>query len=71
MNAGIVVILQERAKFSFKVLRIPEEDTVKVFPTNRSNQSFNERMRYRGIWDGLDCLDLENPQVGLPSVIPE
>ena len=32
-----------------------------VFPSNRSNQSFNEGMRYRGTRDGLYFLDLENP----------
>jgi hypothetical protein len=33
MSAGMVVIMQKRARFSFKVLRIPEEYTVKVFST--------------------------------------
>jgi len=61
MNTGMVVIPQEPAGFSFQVLRVPEEDAVKVFPPNGSNQSFYEGMRYRGIRDGLDFSDLENP----------
>ena len=51
MSAGMVVKMKKRAKFSFKVLRIPEEDTVKVFPSDRSNQSLNKGMRYRCIQD--------------------
>ena len=71
MNTGTVVILQEPAEFSLQVLRVPEEDAIKVFPPNGSNQSFYEGMRYRDIQDVLDFSDLENPQVGLPSVMSE
>ena len=71
VNTGMVVVLLEPGEFSFQVLRVPEEDAVKVFPPNGSNQSLYEGMRYRGIRDGLDFSDLENPQVGLPSVISE
>jgi hypothetical protein len=71
MNTGLVVILQEPAEFSFQILRAPQEDAVKVFSPNGSNQSLDEGMRYRAIRDGFDFPDLENPQVGLPSVISE
>jgi len=42
MNPIQVVILPEVHKFSLKVLSIPEEDVIKVFTTNCSDQSLNE-----------------------------
>ncbi len=71
MTTDMVVILLECFEFSFKIRRIPKGDTVKVLPPNRSNQSLDEGMRYRDIWDGLNLLDPKNSQVGLPSVILE
>ena len=57
----MIVELQERGEFSFKILSIPKEDAVKVFAANCSSQTLNEGMRYRGIRVGFDFLDLENP----------
>ena len=45
MNTVLVVVEQERVEFSFKVRRIPKEGVVKVFTTNRSDQSLNKGMR--------------------------
>jgi hypothetical protein len=44
MNASMVVILYERDEFSFEILSIPNEDAVKVFAANCSNESLNEGM---------------------------
>ena len=57
----MVVILFERGEFSFKILRIPKEDVVKVFAANRSDQPFNEGMRYQCICDGLNFINPKNP----------
>jgi len=45
MNPIPVVVLPEVHEFSPKVLSIPEEDPVKVFTTNGSDESLNEGMR--------------------------
>jgi len=71
MNTVLVVVVHERVEFSFKILGIPEEDMVQEFTTNRSDQSLHKGMRTRGIRDGLDLINVQNPQVGLPSVVQE
>ncbi|MGB5716456.1 MAG: hypothetical protein WBN81_05110 [Gammaproteobacteria bacterium] len=38
---------------------------------NRSDQSHNKGMRTRCILDGLDLINVQNPQVGLSSVVKE
>jgi len=53
MNTVLVVVAHERVEFSLKVLSIPKEGVVKVFTTNRSDQSLNKGMRARGIRDGV------------------
>ena len=45
MSSVPIVVLSVITEFPFKILNIPEEIVVKVFTTNRSDQSFNERMR--------------------------
>jgi len=40
----MVVILPKVHEFPFKVPSIPEEDMVKVFPANGSDESLNESM---------------------------
>ena len=44
MNALPIVVVFEVDELSLKILSIPKEDVVKVFTTDRSNQSLNERM---------------------------
>ncbi len=60
-NTVPVVVLSELHEFSIKVASIPKVDTVKVFTTNRSNQSLNEGMRQRCIRDGPNLIDAKNP----------
>ncbi len=45
MGAMMVVIDLEICELSLQVDRIPEEDMVKVFTANGTDESFNERMR--------------------------
>ena len=42
MNPSLVVVLSKVNEFPFKVLSIPEEDVVKVFTANGSDESLNE-----------------------------
>ncbi len=44
MGAMMVVIDLEFCELSLQVDRIPEEDMVKVFTANGTDESFNERM---------------------------
>ena len=71
MGAMMVVIDSEICELSLQVDRIPEEEMVKVFTTNGSDESFNERMRDRCIRYGLNFVYTKNPQVRLPLVILE
>ena len=71
MNPSLVVVLSKVNEFPFKVLSIPEEDVVKVFTANGSDESLNEGMRSRCIRDGLNLVYTKNPQVRLPLVIQE
>jgi hypothetical protein len=66
-----VVILSELFQFPLQIADIPKEDVVKVFTTNRSDQSLNKGMRTRGIRDSLNLINVQNPQVGVPSVVQE
>jgi hypothetical protein len=61
MNTVLDVVLYERVEFSLKVLSIPKEGVVKVFTTNRSDQSLNKGMRTRGLRDGLNLINVQNP----------
>jgi len=45
MNPIPVVVLSEVHKFSLKVLGVPKKQVVKVFTTNRPDQSLNKGMR--------------------------
>ena len=53
MSPVLIVVLPEITEFLFKILSIPKENVVKVFTTNRSDQSLNKGMRARGIRDGV------------------
>ena len=71
MNPLLVVVLSECIKFSLKVGSIPEKEAIKVLTPNRTNQSFDAWMRRRRIGNALDFLDVKDPKIGLPMVIPK
>ena len=71
MNSVLVVVLTKGLQFPFKVKCVPEEQIIQKLPTNRSYQPLYEWMRRRRVRDALDFLDLEDSQIGLPSVIAE
>jgi hypothetical protein len=45
MCTRMIVVLPKVHEFPFKVSSVPEEDMVKVFTANGSDESLNERMR--------------------------
>ena len=69
MDPFSVVVLPEVCEFLRKVLGIPKVGVIKIFTANSSDESLNEGVRYRHIWNGLDLINIENPQVRLPLVI--
>ena len=71
MTAMMVVIRLKLCEFLLQVSRIPEQCLIKKFTANRSDESLNEGMREWCIRDGLDLIDIQNPQIRLPLVIQE
>ena len=69
MSLFSVVVVRKCDEFPFKIPGIPKENVIKVFATDRSDQSLNEWMRLRRIGDGLDLIDLKDAKIGFPSVI--
>jgi hypothetical protein len=61
VNTSLIVVLPKVHEFPFKVPSIPEEDMVKVFTANGSDESFNERMRAGRIRYGLYLVHTKNP----------
>jgi hypothetical protein len=45
VNPSLIVVSPKILEFPFKVQSIPEEDMVKVFTANGSNQLLNETVR--------------------------
>src|SRR5438876_404479 len=68
MNAMSVVIVAELLQLPRQVHRVPEEYPIEVLTPDRSDQPFDERMRDRSVRNRLDLLDLEDAQVGEPTV---
>ena len=68
MNTICVVVSLEIVKLRGKIDRVPEERAIKTLAPNRTCQSFHERVRHWGVWNGLDLLDLEDAQVREPAV---
>ena len=60
MNTSLIVVLPKVHEFPFKVPSIPEEDMVKVFTANGSDESLNERMRAGRIRDSLNLIYTKN-----------
>jgi hypothetical protein len=63
--------MQELIEFSLQITGIPGQGLVRKLTAGRSYQTFNKRMRERDIRNGLNLFHTKNPQLGLPSVIPE
>lgn len=60
MGAVLAVIDPEMGELSLQILSVPEQCGIKKFSTNRSNQSFDERMRSWNIGNTFDLLDRQD-----------
>jgi hypothetical protein len=49
MNTMDIVVLPEVTELARKISRIPEERAIEILTPNRTDQSFDERVRNRGI----------------------
>jgi len=66
-----VVIIRECVQLSRQVDRVPEEYVIELFASTGADKPFTERMRDRSVRNRLDLLDLEDAQVGEPTVEAE
>ena len=71
MHAMCVVIVCEFSQLPGEVGDVPEEHAIEKLTPNRTDQPFDERMRDRRVRNRLDFLDLEDAQVGEPTVEAE
>jgi hypothetical protein len=69
MDAIFVVVDPEIFQFALQVDGVPDEHVIKELASNRADQSFHERMGHGNARDRLDLLDLQNAQVGRPTVV--
>ena len=63
-----VIVNLELVKLPFQVAAIPEQHLVEKFTPHRADQALDERVGQRHRRDGLDRVDLKNPQVRPPTV---
>ncbi len=68
MGAMTIVVTLELEDLHLQIGGRPEEGAVQAFPSNRTNESFDEWMRERRVRHRLDFFHLEDAQVRLPSV---
>jgi hypothetical protein len=68
VNAVVIEIGLESLQFSFKIAVVPERHDIEKFPSNGSNQAFDEGTGQGDVGDGFQRLDIENPQICLPSM---
>jgi len=60
VHAMRVVISSECVQLPRQVERVPEKYAVEILAAHRADQPFDERVRYRDVWNQLDLLDLED-----------
>src|SRR5207244_11253326 len=63
-----VVIISEFSQLPHEVGAVPEKYLIQILAPNGADQPFDERMRNRHIRKRLDLLDLEDAEVGEPTV---
>jgi hypothetical protein len=70
MRAMAVIVILEIEELPLQISGRPEEGAIQAFAPNGANQPFNEWMRERHVRNGLDGLDVEDPQIRLPLMEP-
>jgi hypothetical protein len=69
MNAmGVVVMVPELSRFPREVHPVPEKHAIEKLTPDRPDQPFDERMRDRRVRNRLHFPELEDAQVGEPTV---
>src|SRR5688572_29598589 len=71
MNASGIVVILELAQLARQVRSVPEEHAIEILAPERADHPLDERMRDRGIRNGLDLLHLDYAQVGEPAMEAE
>ena len=66
--AHLVVVGLEVGKCPFKITGMPEQHMVEKFSPRRADQALHEWVGPGHMRHGLDCVDLQNPQVRRPTV---
>src|SRR5688500_6351685 len=66
MSAKPVVTILETKKLQFQICPRPEQKIVATLATDRSDQSFNERMRQGNVRNCFDFRHAQYSQISLP-----
>ena len=68
VNAMVVIISSELFQFSLQVDGVPDEHVVEKLPAYRPDQPFHKRMGHRYVCNRFYLFDLEDAQVGEPTM---
>ena len=63
VNASLIVVERKSFQFALQVQTIPEEDLIEVLTSHGADEPLDEWVRARHEGDGLEFLDLKDPQV--------
>ena len=67
MHASRVVVIFERLQFALQVLSGPKEQTIQILAAEGRDEPLNKWMRPGHLGRRLQPLDVQDPQIGLPS----
>jgi len=67
MTSGTIGIVSEAIELSLEIGACPERHVIQKLAADRSDQSFDERMRNWNIGNGLDLVGPNHEHVGLSS----
>jgi hypothetical protein len=68
MAACRIVVNLELGKLAFQITGIPEQHLIEKFSPHRPDQTLDDGVGQRHMRHRLDFVDLENPEVCLPTV---
>ena len=71
VNASLIVVDRKSFQFALQVQTIPEEDLIEVLTSHGADEPLDEWVRARHEGDGLEFLDLKDPQVRSPAMESE
>jgi hypothetical protein len=71
VNASLIVVDRKSFQFALQVQTIPEEDLIEVLTSHGADEALDEWMRARHEGNGLEFLDLKDPQVRSPAMESE